>query len=67
MKEQLQPYLGRLVGLIAQNQTFFGQLATDGTNFGFPPNIGFPPEAVKELRVIDATEEINRVRAVIVL
>ena len=59
-------FVGKLVYIHVQGQNIPIILETDGTNFG-NPQIGFPKEAVKEIRVIEAAEDVNLVRAVIIL
>lgn len=63
---QLTSYVGKFVCLMNDTGEVFGDLGTNGTLFGVAP-YAFPPEAVKELRVIEVPEEKNLVRAVIVL
>ncbi len=65
-------FVGKVCMMILPNgRTFLGILETDGANFGFlpgtPRQVGVPAESIKEVRVIEADERTNMVRAVLVV
>ena len=61
-------FLGKICTIILPNQQIMtGILRTDGTNYGFDNGFGFPATAIYEVRKIEAAEEVNIVRAVLVL
>lgn len=65
---KVEDFLNQAVSIfVEQNgQIISGQLVTDGTNFGVQ-NVGFPANAVKEIRVIEAPQNVNLIRAVFVI
>ena len=66
---KVEDFLNQVVSILIEQQggqIITGQLVTDGTNFGIQ-NVGFPANAVKEIRVIEAPVSINLVRAVFVV
>lgn len=65
---KVEDFLNQPVSLLIQqnDQVISGQLFTHGENFGIQ-HVAFPSHAVKEIRVIEASPEVNLIRAVFVI
>jgi hypothetical protein len=65
---KVEDFVNQVVSIFIeqQDQIISGILVTDGTNFGVQ-HVGFPANAVKEIRVIAAPVEVNLIRAVFVV
>lgn len=65
---KLQDFIGKIATILFQDKAISGILVTNGTgDFGFNGSIGFKEDMVKELRVIECSEEKNLCRVVVVL